>query len=224
MKLISFLMVSLFSFVSFNTFADGTEVVKDKSNLMLVVRTSYGENKSDANLKPSGEGSFIDSSGKTHTFELAHYEYLGDTHIRFVFDSTATMTNTTAGEFQELGLTPEKAVELAIANIYRDYGQPNIYKLEGGVFQVQGDSPDFDSSYFLDQLLWESVASHFQEKIIVSVPARSILLFAPISDKKAVEFLKENVQVLFEDSGRHGVSSALYSFNNGKWTVFKKAQ
>lgn len=213
------LKLILFFIVACSASAEDTQVVTEKSNLMLVVRTSFGANKSNAQLIPTGVQTFQDATGKTHSFEMAHYEYLGDTHIRFVFDSAKTMTNTTSEQFGKFGLTPEEAVEVAIKNIYRDYGQPNVYELENGIYQVQGKSPDFDSSYFLDKALWQQIGSQFQEAVVIAVPARDLLLFAPMNDKKAVHFLGENVRELFSESGRQGVSSALFAYNNGVWKV-----
>lgn len=208
-----------FCVAAFSASAEESLVVTEQSNLMLVVRTTFGANKPDVQLVPSGIQTFQDSDGNTHSFEMAHYEYLGDTHIRFVFDSVETMANATPEQFDRFGLTPEEAVEVSMTNIYRDYGQPNIYELENGIYQVQGKSPDFDSSYFLDKTLWQQVGSHLKDAVVVAVPARGLLLFAPSSNKKAVKFLSENVQDWFNESGPQGVSSALFSYDSGVWKV-----
>jgi len=205
--------------ISFNISANEEFAVTEKSNLMLVVRTSFGANKPDPQLVPTGIQVFRDSDGKKHSFEMAHYDYLGDTHIRFVFDSAETMANTTPEQFDKFGLTPEEAVEVAISNIYRDYGQPNIYELESKIFQIQGDSPDFDSSYFLDKALWKRASALFNDALVVAVPSRDLLLFSPAKDKKALKFLSENVQGWFNESGSQGVSSALFIYDDGDWKV-----
>jgi uncharacterized protein YtpQ (UPF0354 family) len=215
------LKIFIFCVVAFDASANDAQEVIKKSNLMLVVRTSNGANKPDPQLVSTGIQTFQDANGKKHPVELSHYEYLGDTHIRFVFDSVATMTNTTPEQFNQFGFTPEEAVKVAIANIYRDYGQPNVYELEGGIYQVQGGSPDFDSSYFLDESLWLSIGNNHKEGVVVAVPARDLLLFAPISDKNAVRFLGENVKDLFKESGRQGVSSALFGYSDGIWKVYQ---
>lgn len=221
MKSLKLIIVIFLSLFTFSILAEEKVKITEQSNLMLVVRTSLEANKLSANLVPTGPISVQDDEGKTHTLEMAHYEYLGDTHIRFVFDSTETMANATPEEFSKFKLTAEEAVNVAISNIYRDYGQPKMYKLEHGVYQVQGESPDFDSSYFLDKSLWKNVNAHFKDSIIVAVPARHLLLLAPATDKKAVSFLAENVQSWFKESGSQGVSSALYTYNSGEWTVYQ---
>ncbi|MCU8278049.1 hypothetical protein M2G82_21570 [Vibrio vulnificus] len=195
--------------------------MKDKSKLMLVVRTSYGGNKATQKLVESGPLTMQDKSGKEISFELAHYQFIGDTHIRFVFDSECSMENATAEEFKSFNLSPNEAVDIAIKNIYRDYGEPNLYQLEQGIYQIQGNSPDFDSSYFLDAPLWENLEIHFNSSIVVAVPSRNLLLLAPSSDKKSVVFLEENVKKWFIASDTQGVSSALYLYKNEAWSVYQ---
>lgn len=204
--------------------AEDVSMMKEKSNLMLVVRTSFGANKVDQKLVQTGPLTITDNEGKEHKIELAHYEYIGDTHIRFVFDSKETMRNVTTEEFKALKLSSSEAVKIAIQNIHRDYGKPKLYKLEQGIYQIQGNSPDFDSSYFLDHSLWKNLSDQFKDTIIVAVPSRELLLFSPLKGKKSVAFLSDNVKEWFSESDTQGVSSALYSYKDGNWTVFQKAK
>jgi len=211
----------LFAVLSLSVFADEPESDNSISNLMLVVRTSFDANKQDAKLIPTGTQTFQDADGNQHTFNLAHFEYIGDTHIRFVFDAAETMANVTAKEFKKFKLTPEKALETALANLYREYGKPEIYEIEPGIFQVQGELSDYDSSYFVDHEMWKGISQHFNAAVVVAVPARDVLIFSPANNTKAVGFLKNNVKNWFNESGRQGVSSGLYLFDKGNWKVYQ---
>jgi hypothetical protein len=44
---------------------------------------------------------------------------------------------------------------------------------------VAGESPDFDSSYFLDRSFWDALSLTHPEGIVVGVPKRSGLISAP---------------------------------------------
>jgi hypothetical protein len=110
---------------------------------------------------------------------------------------------------------------LAITNIKRVYGEPSAKPWEGGLMQVQGKSPDLDSSYFLDRSYWQSLLKSHPEGLVVSVAKRGGLLFAPLSDARAVERLKKSVAYLHASSERLRVSSALFLFKDGKWSVFQ---
>jgi hypothetical protein len=89
--------------------------------------------------------------------------------------------------------------------------------------QVQGKSPDLDSSYFLDRTYWLALLKNSPEGIVVAVPKRGGLLYAPLNDVKAVDSLKRSVAYLHSSSQRQRVSSALFLFKDGKWSVFQPA-
>jgi uncharacterized protein YtpQ (UPF0354 family) len=161
------------------------------------------------------------ADGTPAEFEMAAFEFIGDMHIRFVFDDVNTMRVLTPDELVKLNLSPEKALELAVANIKRVYGEPKAGILAEGVFQVHGKSPDLDSSYFLDRSFWSGLLRQHPEGLVVAVPGRGGLLFAPAADEKAVGLLRSNVSHWYMQSDRLRVSSALYLFKEDRWAVYQ---
>jgi len=114
---------------------------------------------------------------------MAAWEFIGDAHIRFVFDGPQTMRNATPQDLDELGIrSVDEALALELSNIKRVYGEPSASPWEGGVFPVQGKSPDLDSSYLLDRRFWQSMLAKYPEGVVVSVPKLGGLLFTPSSD------------------------------------------
>jgi hypothetical protein len=195
---------------------------RTRENLMVVVRESIGANRADDAFTPTGKMKAKLADGREVELEMAHWEFIGDTHIRFVFDGPQTMINATSQDLEKLGLKGvEDALALALANLERVYGKPVASPWEGGVMVVEGKSPDLDSSYFLDRSYWQSLLKSHPEGVVVSVPKRGGLLYAPLSDKSAVEGLKRGVGALYSSSQRLRVSSALFLFKDGKWSVFQ---
>jgi hypothetical protein len=141
--------------------------------------------------------------------------------IRFVFDSPALLVNATAEEFARLHLTPEEAVELAMANIKRVYGEPRTEAWVGGLTLVLGKSPELDSSYFLDRAFWRKLLAQHPEGLVAAVPKRGGLVFAPVTDTATVEGMRRGVDYLYRSSEKMRVSSALYLFKDDRWTVFQ---
>ena len=94
----------------------------------------------------------------------------------------------------------------------------------GGLMQVQGGAPDFASSYFLDRDLWRKLQERHPEGLVAAVPRRGGLVYAPASDTAALTKLRFSAAALF--AGAHGtqVSSALYLFKDGHWSVFEPPQ
>jgi hypothetical protein len=202
----------------------GPAVDKSARNLMVVLRESAGANKQDETLQPAGRMRAKLPDGKEVDVESAVYFLLGDMHVRFVFDGPSYMPNASPQELARLGVTPEQALELAVGNIKRVYGNPAVKPFAAGLMQVEGRSPDFDSSYFLDRELWRGLLKQHPEGILVGVPKRGGLVFTPMSNGEAVNGLRKGIGYLFSSSGSMRISSALYLFKNDRWTVFQPPQ
>jgi hypothetical protein len=203
----------------------GVEVDRSAQNLMVVLRESMGgAYKKDEKLQPMGAMRAKLSDGKEVNLESAAFLLLGDMHIRFVFDGPSYMPNAKPQDLARLGLNPEQALQLAISNIKRVYGNPVVKPFTAGLMQVPGKSPDFDSSYFLDREFWRSLLRSHPEGIVVAVPKRGGLVFTPVSNSTAVDGLRRGVTYLYSSSGSLRVSSALYLFKDDRWTVFQPPQ
>src|SRR5262245_9389151 len=81
------------------------------SNLMVVLRESEGSNKQVESLVRTGKGKVKLPDGRVVEMDSAWFEYLGDMHVRFVFDTPTFMPNATYEDLERLGLTPEAALE-----------------------------------------------------------------------------------------------------------------
>ena len=209
--------------VSATTFAQAPAASDiTRENFMVVVRESIGANRPDDSFAPTGKLKAKLPDGREIEMEMASWEYIGDIHIRFVFDSPHSMRNATPQDLARLGVNGvDDALALALANIKRVYGEPSAKAWEGGLMQVQGKSPDLDSSYFLDRSYWQKLLKAHPDGLVVAVPKRGGLLYTPLSDAKAVERLKRGVGHLHSSSERLRVSSALFLFKDGKWSVFQ---
>lgn len=190
------------------------------SNLMVVLRESPGGNKQDETLVRTGKGKTTLADGSVVDFDLAWYEYLGDMHIRFVFDAPTSLPHASPEDLDRLDLTPQAALELAVANIRRVYGEPYAVRWNE-VMEVRGKLPDLFSSYFLDKAYWNRLLEKHPEGIVAAVAKRGGLLYSPLSNERGVQFLRLNVVSLFTTSERLRVSSGLYLYKDGRWRVFQ---
>ncbi|WGG53130.1 hypothetical protein [Rugamonas sp. DEMB1] len=197
----------------------GNEMSRD--NLMVVLRESIGRNKLDDTLVPTAKQRARLANGQEIEIEMAHFEFIGDMHIRFVFDGPQSMRNATPQDLSSLGLSTSEALQVAIKNIKRVYGSPEVSVWSGGLMQVNGQSPDLGSSYFLDHDFWMTLSKKYPEGIVVAVPKRGGLLFARVSDEGTISQLQKAIPLLYSSSGSSRISSALYLFKDGKWGVFQ---
>ena len=190
-------------------------------NLMVVLRESQGASKPDEVLKPSGKAWGTLADGSRFEMETTWYEFIGDMHIRLVFDGPNSMVGASPDDMQRFGLSPEEAVERAISNIKRVYGLPTASPWTRRLMIVEGRCPDLNSSYFLDRAFWRGLLLDYPDGIVVGVPKRGGLLYAPISDYEEVTGLRESIGYLYRSSEHLRVSSALYLFKDDHWSVFQ---
>jgi hypothetical protein len=194
------------------------------ANLLVVLRESHGQNKPDEALRPFGKVRGVLADGREVDVDISWYKYLGDMHLRLVFDGGQSMQSASSEDLARLHLTPDEALNLAVANLKRMYGAPAAQPWSGNLMQVQGRDPDFNSSYFLDRDFWRTLQAQHPEGLVVAVPRRGGLVYAPASDEAAVESLRFSVAALYAGGPGARLSSALYLFKDGHWSVFQPPQ
>jgi hypothetical protein len=142
-------------------------------NLLVVLRETFSGTLRKAEvLEPFGKSKVKLPDGREVEVDLAAYAYLGDMHVRFVFDGPTSMRNASSQDLARLKLSPEEALKVAVANLRRVYGPPTVVSWTGGLLQVKGKSPDLDSSFFLDKQFWSDLSKKYPEGIVAAVPKR----------------------------------------------------
>jgi hypothetical protein len=203
----------------------GEEVIDTSAgNLLVVLRESLGENHPDETLRPYGRVVAALPDGKRIELATSWYHYIGDMHIRLVFDGGQTLQSASPKDMERLRLSPEDALDLAVANLRRVYGKPTATPWSGAVMQVQGRSPDLASSYFLDREFWQGVQDTHPEGVVAAVPERGGLVYVSAKDESAIADLRFSAAALYAGGGGRRVSSALYLFKDGHWSVFQPPQ
>ncbi|MBE7369185.1 hypothetical protein [Ramlibacter pallidus] len=195
-----------------------------ESNLLVVLRESPGANKQDEALHPFGKISARMPDGREVEFEASWFQYLGDMHLRLVFDGQQKVQSALPEDLHRLRLTPEEALQRAVHNLRSRYGHPVAEPWSGGLMQVHGNAPDLDSSYFLDRDFWLEQLRRYPEGIVAAVPKRRGLVFARADDAVAVATLRFSAAALFASSDQTRISSGLYLFKDGRWSVFQPPQ
>ena len=195
-----------------------------EANLLVVLRESPGANKQDEALAPFGKIKAKLSDGREIEFEASWFQYLGDMHLRLVFDGERRVQSASPEDLEKLRLSPEEALSRAVDNLRRRYGHPVAQPWSGGLMQVHGNSPDLDSSYFLDRAFWLDQLRHSPAGLVAAVPERGGLVFAKADDTAAVASLRFSAAALFARNDRTRISSGLYLFKDGRWSVFQSPQ
>jgi hypothetical protein len=194
------------------------------ANLLVVLRESPGANKQEEGLAPFGKISARAADGREFEFEASWFQYLGDMHLRLVFDGERRVQSALPDDLRRLRLSPEEALQRAVANLRRRYGVPVAQPWSGGLMQVHGNAPELDSSYFLDRAFWQEQLRQSPAGIVAAVPDRGGLVFARADDESAIATLRFSAAALFAGSEDTRISSGLYLFKDGRWSVFQPPQ
>lgn len=190
------------------------------TNLLAVVRESLGSNQERETLLPYGTLRALLPDGGEVEVETSWFQFVGDMHIRLVFDSRTQLQSASPEDLERLRLDPGQALQAAVANLRRTYGEPTVRAWTGGLSQVVGRADDLNSSYVLDRDFWRGIEARHPGGVVVAVPQRGGLLFAPARDEHLVLALRFSAAALYAASPRQRVSSALYLFRDGRWSVF----
>jgi hypothetical protein len=180
-------------------------------NLLALLRESPGSNETEERLEPIGLVRAKLPDGREVDIDASWFRFLGDMHVRLVFDGETSMQAASPGDLERLRLTPQQALRQAVDNPRRRYGEPQAL-------------PDLASSYFLDRAFWLDQLVRYPQGVVVSVPRRGGLLFAPADDEEALTNLRFSAAALFAAGDRVRVSSALYLFKDGRWSVYQAPQ
>ena len=194
------------------------------ANLLAVVRESPGANKPDEALRPVGPIQARLADGREVTFEASWFNYLGDLHLRLVFDGERRVQSVVPDDLARLHLSPEQALDRAVQNLRERYGPAEAMPWSGQLMQVQGRAAELNSSFLLDRQFWLQQLARHPDGIVVAVPSRGGLVFAPAADEAALLSLRFSAAALYAANDRDRVSSALYLFKAGRWSVFQAAQ
>lgn len=203
---------------------DGDPQDMSAGNLLVVLRETPGVNKIDEGLAPFGMITARAADGREYQFEASWFQYIGDMHLRLVFDGDRRVQSALPEDLQRLHLTPEQALAQAVANLRKRYGAPVAEPWEGGLMQVHGNAPELDSSYFLDHAFWLEQLRASPAGIIAAVPDRGGLVFARADDEAAIATLRFSAAALYAGNDDTRISSGLYLFRDGHWSVFQPPQ
>jgi hypothetical protein len=193
-------------------------------NLLVVLRETPGANKQQEGLLPFGKISARLPDGRDHEFEASWFQYLGDLHLRIVFDGLRQVRSAVPDDLHKLALSPEQALDRAVANIRSRYGPPVAVPWAGGLMIVDGPVPELTSSYLLDRTFWNAQARGHAQGLLVAVPRRGELLFGPADDALVRMNLQFTTAARYAADERNRLSSALYLFKDGRWSVDQAPQ
>lgn len=141
---------------------------------------------------------------------LPCHKLMGDLGVFYVLDAGESTF-----EMVQSSMLPDEMEEstlfgLACDNLLRDVEFRLCGTNWGGLGIVCGGH--FEAASLCCPDIWNFVAQQVQEDFLVAVPARDVVIMAPISDKDKVHNLKVSVNRILSD-GDHTLSDKIFYYN-----------
>lgn len=141
-----------------------------------------------------------------------------DLFVVYMLDTPKLAAPVSSSSVSELQLSEKKLKETALANLQARLPAPVelIQTFDGQGIGVVELGSYYTSSLLIPHSAWAEVATRFEGKLLVAVPAPEILLFASAADAQALQKLTEAAKKLFEQAPR-GLSPTVLRWTPGGW-------
>lgn len=185
------------------------EAPRDRDHLLVQLHHDPGARRTAETLVPP----------PTPNPARVAFGYLGDVQLRFMFqlpgegpESPARMDDLT-----RLDLTPNRALAVAALNVRKLCGEPLLSDLGGGVHAVRGPHHEYILAYLLDRGFWRRQLAQHAKGLVVALPRRGLLLFAPLEDVEARTELVKRAVAQAKSAGGARVSDCVLRFDATGW-------
>jgi uncharacterized protein YtpQ (UPF0354 family) len=151
-------------------------------------------------------------------FSQAHDVYNSELVVLYAEDTPNNMRYLTDDDVTELGIEPSDLRQLAIENLRRLL--PDV-KMAGdnGVFLMQAGG-DYEASLLLIDSIWSSGQIEVDGEIVVSIPARGILVVTGSRNKPGLRTVRELAAKTAAEAA-YRLTSQLFVFRSGRFEVFE---
>lgn len=149
---------------------------------------------------------------------LPWHALMGDLGVFYVLDDDGESFEMVQTSMLPDGMEESELFHLACDNLLRDVEFQLCGTNWGGLGIVCGGN--FEASSLCCPGIWNFVAQHCQEDFMVAVPARDVVIMAPVGDSDRVQNLKVTANRIFS-GGDHTLSDKLfyYSVETGEFSV-----
>ena len=145
--------------------------------------------------------------------------FVGDLHLRYVFDDPKFTPFLHESDLKRIGLDRDELPALAVSNFRKLYPKLTVVHPDRWLGLVtQGG--ELEPCVMLDGAFWEQQMKLFGGEVIAVVPSVSEVYFTPREPRANIELLKHLAILHHEKAGRRGVSRTVFVRRNFRWEVF----
>jgi uncharacterized protein YtpQ (UPF0354 family) len=149
---------------------------------------------------------------------LVFDHFVGDLHLRYVFDDPQFMLALRARDLARLGVARDALPAIVVENYRRLYPKVKVFRPEPGLGVVTNGG-QLEPCTMLDGAFWEWQRREFGGELIATVPARDAVIFTRREPRQNIELLKHLAVQAYEKAGQAAVSRTVFAWVNYRWQV-----
>lgn len=201
---------------------DSPLLKRERDNLYFILRQVRKQNSKSEKPSPYPAQTLQKLEPGALEHGLAIFAYLGDVQLRFVFEqSNGDRTLAKMQDLKNLDLNAEQAFAVASENMNKRMATPRVMEQPAGFYQLGGgENVDQNTDFWFARNTWVEQAKKHQSALVVALPRRGAVFFAPHNNAKAVAAMKNRAQELYAKAGEQRVSGKLFGFTGSQWKLF----
>lgn len=149
---------------------------------------------------------------------LVFDHFVGDLHLRYVFDDPSFMLALRIRDLQRLGVQREELPALVVTNFRRLYPKLDVTWPDRWLGMVTNGG-ELEPLTMLDGAFWDRQQKAFGGELIAAVPSAHEIYFAPREPKQNIELLKHLAVLHHEKAGKRAVSRTVFAWRMFRWEV-----
>ena len=149
---------------------------------------------------------------------LVFDHFVGDLHLRYVFDDPQFMLALRVRDLKRLAIDRAELPTLVVTNYRRLYPKLTVVRPDQWLgLGTQGG--ELEPCIMLDGAFWQRQMKAFGAELIAAVPSAQEVYFAPREPKQNLELLKHLAILHHEKAGKRAVSRTVFLWRNFRWQV-----
>ena len=149
---------------------------------------------------------------------LVFDHFVGDLHLRYVFDDPQFMLALRARDLKRLQLKREDLPTLVVENFRRLYPKVTVARPDRWLGLVS-QGGELEPCVMLDGGFWQNQVKLFGGEVIAAVPSAHEVYFTPREPRQNLELLKHLAILHHEKAGKRAVSRTVFLWRNYRWQV-----
>ena len=144
--------------------------------------------------------------------------FVGDLHLRYVFDDERFVQAVRGRDLQRLKLDRKALPQLVVENYRKLYPDLSVIQPEAGLGAVIRGG-QLEPTILLDGDFWNEQEKRIGGPLIAAVPQRDMVIFTRIDPKQNIELLKHRVVLAYDKAGERALSRTVLAWREKRWEV-----